>query len=425
MKRKFLACLLTVCLVITLLTGCGSKMTAGTENNSQEVNKEEGTSQDGEGITLKIWCSEETMGLVDAMCQAFSKKYQGTAKFNFVYEPMQEGEAIKSMLKDIDNAPDVFTFTDSPSALVAAGAVSPVPNTDEISKANDAGAVETATINDVLYAYPMTADNGYYLYYNKAVLSEADVATMDGILEKAAESGTKMTMDMSSGWYMYSFFGQTDLKVTLSDNGLSNVCNWNDTTTSIKGVDVANAIMNITANTAFLNTDDKGLVEGAKNGTVSAGISGVWLATALEEAWGDNLAATKLPTYTYTGGQMQMGSFAGYKMVGVNAYSQNQEWAHKLAEWLTNEENQMKRFEVHGLGPSNNIAAASEKVQASVPLQGLMAQAPYADLQRLGSNYWNPVSEFGLMMASRDLGGKGLQTILDEMVNKITASNGL
>ena len=40
-----------------------------------------------------------------------------------------------------------------------------------------------------------------------------------------------------------------------------------------------------------------------------------------------------------------MSSFTGYKMMGVNAYSKYPEWAAKLADWLTNEENQTIRFE--------------------------------------------------------------------------------
>ena len=51
--------------------------------------------------------------------------------------------------------------------MVAGGALYQVPNADEIAAASDEGAVEAATIDGNLYAYPMTADNGYFLYYNK------------------------------------------------------------------------------------------------------------------------------------------------------------------------------------------------------------------------------------------------------------------
>ena len=44
--------------------------------------------------------------------------------------------------------------------------------------------------------------------------------------------------------------------------------------------------------------------------------------------------AVKLPTYTCAGQQIQMASFTGYKMMGVNAYSKHKDWALKLADWF-------------------------------------------------------------------------------------------
>ena len=36
------------------------------------------------------------------------------------------------------------------------------------------------------------------------------------------------------------------------------------------------------------------------------------MATQLEEIWGDDLGAVKLPTYTCAGQQVQMSSYAGF-----------------------------------------------------------------------------------------------------------------
>ena len=62
---------------------------------------------------------------------------------------------------------------------------------------------------------------------------------------------------------------------------------------------------------------------------------------------------------------VQMASFTGYKMMGVNAYSKHKDWALKLADWFTNEENQMLRLEERDQGPSNKNAAASPNSFAS------------------------------------------------------------
>lgn len=105
---------------------------------------------------------------------------------------------------------------------------------------------------------------------------------------------------------------------------------------------------------------------GVQDGSVIAGVSGCWNATAIQEAWGDGYGAVKLPTYTCAGQQVQMASFKGYKYMAVNAYTKYPEWAAKLAEWFTNEDNQKLRFEQKNAGPANKNAAADDAV-AKVP----------------------------------------------------------
>ena len=153
---------------------------------------------------------------------------------------------------DIHNGADVFPFADDQlSAMVAAGALYPVPNAEEVKSANLEESVSAASINDILYAYPMTADNGYFLYYDKNVLSDEDVQTMDGMLEALNAAGRSFSMELNSGWYLYTFFGNTGLEFGINDDGVTNYCNWNATDGAIKGVDVAQAILNITTNPAL------------------------------------------------------------------------------------------------------------------------------------------------------------------------------
>ena len=160
---------------------------------------------------------------------------------------------------------------------------------------------------------------------------------------------------------------------------------------------------------------DDVLIAGAKNDSIIAGVTGVWAAQELQEAWGDNLGATKLPTYTVAGKQVQMSSYAGYKMIGVNAYSKEKEWAAELAQWLTNEENQLLRFEKRGLGPSNIEAASNEAVAQSPAIQALIAQSEYASLQRVGVKYWDAAYHF----ASAILEGKATNDNMQELMNNL------
>lgn len=393
------------------------------ENIVQDENENELELESG-NVHLKVWGAKEDLELLESMCQSFAKEYESQATFEFELTAVSEAESVNVYLKDIDNAPDVFSFADEPRAFVAGGAISPVPNPEEVAEANLEGAVEAATINDVMYGYPMTADNGYFLFYNSGYLTEDDVKTLDRILEVAAENGKYMTYEITSGWYLYSFFAKTGLTIGMNDDGISNYCTWNSVDNEIKGVDVAASLQTLVQTPGFLCGGNEELIEGAKDDTVIAGVSGMWNAAALEEIWGDNFAATKLPTYTCAGKQVQLGSFTGYKLYGVNAYSEHLGWAHKLADWLTNEENQMRRLKERGLGPSNKNVLASDEVQKSVALRAFMEQAEFADLQKVSGSYWTPTGEFGSMIANNGLEGKDLQSAMDELVEGITMING-
>lgn len=411
-----------------LFSACGGTQASGTTDGAESITMEDSTQQTGGELSngkveLTVWGAEEDQALLAEIVAGFEQKYAGQADFEITIMAESESSCKDTLLADIENGADVFTFADDQlMSLVAAGVLAPVPNAEEIKSQNIEAAVAASCVNDTLYAYPMTADNGYFMYYNKAYFTGEDLQTLDGMLAVAAENGKKVTMDWTSGWYLYSFFGSTGLQVGLNEDGISNYCTWNSTEGNIKGVDVAEAMLAISANPGFMSGGDAELIAGAQDDTVIAGISGVWNATALEEAWGANYGAIKLPTYTCAGQQVQMSSFTGYKMVGANAYSDHVDWALKLADWITNEQNQTLRFMERGQGPSNINAAASPEIQESPAIQAVLEQSEYGTLQRIGGNYWEPVSEFGTSMLNGNPSGKALQDVLDDLVRAMTVA---
>ncbi len=116
-----------------------------------------------------------------------------------------------------------------------------------------------------------------------------------------------------------------------------------------------------------------------------------------------------------------MASFSGCKLIGVNAYSKHPEWAAKLAEWITSEENQKLRFEMRGQGPSNKKVADSSEIQESPAIAALIEQSEFSQLQRVGGKFWDPVSKFALNMEAGNPLGQDLQEQLDEMAENISA----
>lgn len=436
MEKRIMAGLLLTTVFCSAFIGCGNQQAAvGSEDDGMEAvvpGSDPSTEMAAMGnqgntdsgvVQLTIWSEPDNFDTLNKMIDGFKQKYAGQAEFEITLTEGSDASTKDNLLGDIHNGADIFPFADDQlSAMVAAGALYPVPNADEVKSANLEDAVTAATINDTLYAYPMTADNGYFLYYDKSVLTEEDVQTMDGMLAALGAAGKTLSMELNSGWYLYSFFGNTGLEFGINDDGVTNYCNWNSTEGDIKGVDVAQAILNITTNPAFVAQADASFIEQIKAGTVAAGISGVWNDVSVREVWGDNYRAVKLPTYTVAGQQVQMASFKGYKMLGVNAYSKYPEWAAKLADWLTNEENQTLRFEERGQGPSNINAAASDAVNQSPAIQAVLAQSEYGKLQRVGNAYWTPCSNFGNTMAAGNPTNQDLQEIMDTLAEGISAS---
>ena len=398
-----------------LFVGCGKGAepvaNVGTENSGMASGN----------VSMRVWGSEEDTELMQNIIDGFKAEYSGQANFNITYEAHSEANCKDDILGDVLNAPDVFTFADDQlMALVASGVLKEVENSSAISGRNLQASSDAASINGKLYAYPLTADNGYFLFYNKKYVSDSDAETMDGLLKAAEACEKQIFMDMTSGWYLYAFFGNTDMEIGLNDDGISTFCNWNAKYTEITGEEVSEGILAIGRNPSFTAVTPEGFTKGAADDLYIAGVSGIWDENAIKEAWGDNYAAAKLPTYTVSGKQLQMSSYAGYKLVGVNSYSENVSWAAKLADWITNEKNQTLRFEMRGQGPSNITASGQGAVAESKAIQALQAQAPYSSLQRVGGTYWGPSGDFGTELSNGNPSGKELQVLLNEMVKGIT-----
>ena len=400
--KKFLAMVLALAMMLTMVASCAM----------------------AEEVSLRVWVGDnndiEWINTVIANFQAANPD----KTYKIEVGVQTEGDCSKVVLTDPTAAADVFTFADDQfNSLYNAGALQQVViDPEAVIAANTPGSVTAATGADGnLYAYPATADNGYFMFYNKEYFTEEDVQTLDGMMAKAAEAGKKVGFPMSDAWYFYSFFKGAGLEMTVSEDGVTNICNWNATDTPITGVQVVEALLAITSNPGFMEADSDPFVAGVKDGTIIAGVSGTWNANTAAEVWGDNYAATKLPTFTVNGEQVQMSSFAGFKLVGVNSYSENVGDAMDFAAFMTNEESQTLRFEMRRQGPSNIAALASESVMAEPAIAAVVAQAPYADVQRVGQAYWESAAALGKIIVNGNPDNIELQTLLDNCVAGITA----
>ena len=117
--------------------------------------------------------------------------------------------------------------------------------------------------------------------------------------------------------------------------------------------------------------DNDSIPQGMKNDTVVAGFMGTWI----ESAMPSKAKAMRTPTITIDGQQKSMRTFQTAKYCGVNPRRDNKDVAMALADFLTNEKGQAKRFEGTGSVPTNTNTAATDAVKNSAMATVIAAQS--------------------------------------------------
>ena len=129
----------------------------------QELPEAEGKAE-AHRVELTIWGAEEDEALLSEIFSSFQSHYASEADIRITFEPQSESSCKDALLGNLEGGADVFAFADDQvAALAAAGALDPIENGDEIRQANLSTAVEAASVDGALYAYPLPADNGYFL----------------------------------------------------------------------------------------------------------------------------------------------------------------------------------------------------------------------------------------------------------------------
>ena len=416
----------TIAILAVLALACCFVFAGGDEEKSSAP------AASGERITLTVWASQEDQAMIKEMCNAFAAA-NPDKNYKFLYGVQSESDAADKVLNDPESGPDVFAFaSDQINKLIQAGALARVGGSilEDIRKSNSAESIDAATVTiggeERTYAFPMTGDNTYFLYYDSRMLSAEDVKSLDKMLEVAAASGKQVAFKLyDDGWYLSSFFfADPDLyyKVTYSDDLTESKVTINYD--SADGLAVMKALRGYFANPALsANVDDSKIIAGIQSGTIIAAVSGTWNKTAIQNVWGDNMAVAVMPSATIGGKQIQLNGFFGYKLIGVNGYSQNKAEALKLAQWLTNEQNQLIRFQVRGFGPTNNVVKASKEVKNDSVISVVLKQSEYFRTQKgVPGAYWTPMASLTKQFVDVDptsLSDADLQALLDSLCAQV------
>lgn len=342
---------------------------------------------------ILVWVAEEIVDFTKAQCEVFLKNNPDVAeKYKIKVSAMGEGETATQMLTDVESGADVYSFSqDQLGRLVQAGALAKLGGSylSDVKSQNDEGSVKAVTLGETVYAYPLTSDNGYFLYYDKSVVK--DPSTLDGILKDCKAAGKNLYMDNQSGWYGVSFFFGSGCSYTTEANDKGEIKKVNCDFDSDDGVEALRVMVNMVKSGAFQRSDSFAAQFNPDGGLAGAAISGVWDSSAIKGYLGENYGVAKLPTMTTAEGQEQMSSWAGYKLMGVNPTQSDEAVvvSHKLAAYLTSEAVQLARYTEKGWGPSNKKAQENEAVRSDEALAALREQLVFSPAQpQCSANFW-------------------------------------
>ncbi len=436
MKKRVASIFITGALVSAALTGCGTSQapavtgdaeeeTTASEDTVEEAEKEEGMAAaldyDGE---IRIWTADSAVNFTIEQIEKFQKANPGIAKAAFTVEAVSESDAADRMLSNAGDAADVYTFTqDQLQRLADAGALAePAPEYAGALADNDEGAVGAASVGATLYAYPLTSDNGYLMYYDKSVVT--DPSDLDAILEECEKAGKNFYMEINSGWYQTAFFFGTGCELSYKTGSDGNFTGADVDYASDKGLTALREMIHLKSSSSFVNGSAAGDAE-----NIGAIVDGTWDAEVVREALGDSYACAKLPSFQGSDGNTyQMSGFSGYRLLGVKPQEdENKEnVCQALAAYLSGEEVQLLRYQAVGWGPSNRKAQQSEEVQADEALCALNEQMLKDRPQgQYPSDYWTLATGLGDDVDTKTLSAKtsdddlmaALQTFQDTCIS--------
>lgn len=388
---------------------------------------------DEDNVTLKVWGPQDSIELLQKQCDAFVENFKALGR-TITIECVAQGEsdAATNVKTDPSAAADVFGFaSDQGLDLFNGGYVQQVRLNyrDDLESKNIPEAYDTVKFQGAddaeegVYAYPETGDNGYVLFYDKRVLSEDDVKTMEGIMEVCNAEKKYFAFNLGDGFYGCVVPFTAGGTLSLSEDLQTQVLNYDYEAVN----DVAQAFVDLCSTSDYFKSEDvnQTLVSGFKNGTYACGVVGSWQISNIEAALGENMGAAKLPTINVNGEDKQLISMYGYKNIGVNAQTKYPMTAQALAFYLTGEECQKQRCEEIGWGPSIQSLADSELVTDNVALSAIYAQREYSLPQvNIRTAFFTPTGTYAgyLVDPTKDHSESEMKAQYDAMIENITTS---
>ena len=397
--KKIIALLLACVMVLGLFAGCGEAATSDPTTGDNAGNATEGGNEVAEvtDIKLKVWAPQEDQVDENSWLIQVEKSFEEAhPEYNITWDNgvCPEGDAKTLLTADPAAGADVYMYAnDHLGGLIQAGAVAKLGGSylEQVNADNSEAFVGTVTYADGgVYGFPV-APNTWFMYYNKSIVGDADITSMEAILEKGI-----VTFDVANSWNLPAFFFAAGCSL-FGDLGVDAAAGAQFGGQA--GYDATEALLTLAENPNFKWDGDGYGNNSLKDGTVAAYFSGDWDYAGLYEALGEDLGAAAAPTVMIGGEAKQLLPYAGSKAVGVNPHAKDMKAAMQFAAHLASVESQKLRFELR-----NIIPAATELQEMETIKNSQVAQAIFDTINGKSAfqpkipemdPVWGPVGTFG------------------------------
>lgn len=358
---------------------------------------------------ITIWASDAEIDVINKVVDKYNaEQTEDSQKFKITTKAVSEADAGTTLSNDptVSGAPALFLCADDHiNNLVSKDIVLEIQGTykERIVESTAEVSVQAVTLDDKLYGFPVTSDNGYFLWYDSSVISDEDAQSLERIIEVCKEKGKTFGFDIENGYYSASFFlspeacGADSVRWKRdANNAIVYDINW-DNAEGVKVAEYANSLLQ--PNATLIKGDTKGanalFAAGFMDRSMVACISGTWMEGDLTKAIGKDLKATKLPSYHIGEKAYQLGSFSGTKTYCINKTrpAAEQRVAAALGDLLSTKESQLVRYETRQSVPCNKEAVEDPRYTDHLTLSAvaIQEQSQYSATQSQAAEnrYWD------------------------------------
>lgn len=411
--------ILLISFVLVALTACAPEREEEKPNDNTSNGGDSAEAEKPE--KLVVWEDKDKGVGLDAAIASFEEEYG----IKVEYREMDMATEIREQMR-LDGptgaGPDVITLPhDQIGQVVTEGLIAPIEVDQSVIDIYTESSIESQTYDGKLYGLPKATETPVFIY-NKALMAEP-VETFDELLEFS--KGLKGTDQYGflALWDNFYFgnsvmagyggyvFGEDGGVLNPADIGVNNEG-------AVEGAEYIQQWYKEIFPSGIIGESGGSAKDGLfQEGKVASVMDGPWAFQTLNDI-GMDYGVTPMPKLP--NGEYPV-TFMGVKGWHLSSFSKNKEWATKLIEWITNEENAKIRYEETSEIPpvksliDDPIIAENEGAQA-VAIQSQRA-IPMPNIPQM-AEVWEPMAQALQLIASGDSEPKDA---LDEAQSTITS----